>query len=212
MTPLKLNYQSRKYFAKKLKQRQGYSLVELMVVVAIIGIMALVSVPAFNTYRSKAIQKEGFGMLMSYSIEAKNRYVEYSRYPGNLVGTSYAPHGALTYRLRVENNPSATIHQELAESNIENDVECIATWSECTCNSFQCPEYRKTWTEKPAGIIGSNIGPGTIPIACPPLNQLGVTDDSFSVRVSAVINLSSYSFDSYGINDQKEMIMCENGL
>ena len=59
----------------------GFTLVELIVVVVIIGILSSIAVPAFNASADKAKQKEASTLLSSYVKAAQAYYTENSAWP-----------------------------------------------------------------------------------------------------------------------------------
>ena len=88
----------------------GYSLAELLVVVAIIGLISLVSVPAFMAYRETAKIKGSLRQLtgelrnarqraitknrpVMISLEPTNKATLYRTYDGNSAGTSWTRYG-----------------------------------------------------------------------------------------------------------------------
>ena len=78
---------------------KGFSLVELMVVVAIIGILASVAVPSINKYMAKARQAEAKTNLDSLYTAEKAFAAEYTRYHTAFQAVGFAPEGKLRYNI-----------------------------------------------------------------------------------------------------------------
>jgi type IV pilus assembly protein PilA len=82
-----------------VKNESGFSLVELMVVVAIIGILASLAIPSVGKYMAKARQSEAKTQLSSLYTAEKAFYAEYTAYHGMFGAVGYSPEGRLRYQV-----------------------------------------------------------------------------------------------------------------
>mgnify|MGYP001589835429 FL=1 len=72
-------------------KEQGFTLVELMIVVAIIGILAAIAIPNYQTYQAKARQTEAKLGLSGVYTSLQAFQTEKNSYTGCLQGAGYLP-------------------------------------------------------------------------------------------------------------------------
>ena len=81
-------------------KRSGFSLIELMVVVAIIAFLAMIAVPNFNRFLAKAKRAEAYMNLSSIYAAEKAYYAEHGKYSDVLNGEGgigWKPEGKTYY-------------------------------------------------------------------------------------------------------------------
>jgi prepilin-type N-terminal cleavage/methylation domain-containing protein len=73
--------------------QKGFTLIELMIVVGIIGILVAIAAPNFSRYQSKARQSEAKIALAAVYGSEKSFYSEYASYAGSMDAIGYQPEG-----------------------------------------------------------------------------------------------------------------------
>ena len=85
---------------KKLCTKRGFSLIELMIVVAIIAFLSMISIPSFLRFLAKTKRTEAYVTLRSLYMAEKAYWAERNKYTDNLQGADslgWKPEGMINY-------------------------------------------------------------------------------------------------------------------
>jgi type IV pilus assembly protein PilA len=109
---------------KMLKNKKGFTLIELMIVVAIIGILAAIAIPNFMNYQCKAKQSEAKSSLGNIRTMQEAYRAEYDTYGAGLgpIGFSINTTDARYNYTITAGTTSGFTAQATAEINGEDDV------------------------------------------------------------------------------------------
>jgi type IV pilus assembly protein PilA len=70
--------------------QQGFTLIELMIVVAIIGILAAIAIPAYQDYTIRAQVTEGATLMDGVKVAMEDYYAEHGSWPTSLTASDAA--------------------------------------------------------------------------------------------------------------------------
>jgi type IV pilus assembly protein PilA len=75
------------------KNEKGFTLIELMIVIAIIGILAAIAIPQFNAYRARSYNAAALSDLRNVITGLEGYYVDWDLYPSGDAATLLADYG-----------------------------------------------------------------------------------------------------------------------
>jgi len=153
----------------KLSKR-GFTLIELMIVVAIIGILAAIAIPNFIRFQARSKQGEAKSNLKSMFTAERSFYQEKDRYSGLVDEIGFAPErgNRFVYRLgdctKAENRDAAAAVRDLAGQD--------------TCILVDKFKYTTVTTNAPAFVAGTAGMPAAAEgvinaAACPTCDFMG---------------------------------------
>jgi type IV pilus assembly protein PilA len=94
--------------------KRGFTLIELMIVVAIIGILAAIAIPNFIRFQARSKQSEAKSNLKSMFTAERSFYQEKDRYSGMVDEIGFAPERGNRYIYRLGDCTKAEVRDAAA--------------------------------------------------------------------------------------------------
>ncbi|WP_417466327.1 type IV pilin protein [Kordiimonas sp.] len=93
----------------KVRQQTGFTLIELMIVIAVIGVLAAIAYPSYQQYVIKTKRADMMSEMHNIASEIQNRKLAQGRYAGMVVTdltVNYPRQGTALYTVAITpNNP-----------------------------------------------------------------------------------------------------------
>lgn len=159
-----------------MSQQRGFTLIELMIVVAIIGILATIALPAYQDYTTRAQIVEALTLASDAEANVRDYYKFHGRFPinnadaglpkpeyliGNYVESVSVDHGAVQVKL------GNKINQAL-QGKVLSLRPLIVPQSPTSPISWNCGSSEPPKGMKPMGPNRTTVGNRFLPAACRP--------------------------------------------
>ena len=139
------------------REQQGFTLIELMIVVAIIGILASIAIPSYMDYTVRAQISEGLVLSGGAKVASIEYYVENGDWPNNNVKAGLANHNDIKGKYV----KSVRVNKEVIVIMFGNDANKIISNKKLTLTGV----YNRgnvRWNCSSAGVIEDRY----LPSAC----------------------------------------------
>ena|SRR3990170_746932 len=170
--------------SKLRKNRKGFTLIELMIVVAIIGILAAIAIPNFLKFQAKSKMSEAKTNLGAIYTGQLSYFGEQNAY-GDFNAINWSPSGTPRYHFALGTWAAAVNNDNVNRGAIVNDPEPTS------------------WTANINSAVDSD-GVLVVPVA--PV----FSDNAFSAGAGGRISTQTYS-DGWSMNQLRQLVWTVDG-
>jgi type IV pilus assembly protein PilA len=133
-----------------MRKQQGFTLIELMIVVAIIGILAAIAIPAYQDYTIRAQVSEGLNLTGACKAAVTEFYQDTGDFPATnvLAGLADAAEirGKYTVSVTATDNVCAATYGNEANSNIDGAILSMTATDNAGSISWDCTaDFDNKW-------------------------------------------------------------------
>ena len=156
------------------KVQKGFTLIELMIVVAIIGILAAIAIPAYQNYTIRAQVTEGLTLADGYKTAIAEYYANNGTMPNlaNLTGVSAAV-GKYESNISVTGGEILITYGGAVNKAISGQILALSPWLDANkdvlwqCGSAGTPATGATIASgAAASSVATNVSAQYLPSAC----------------------------------------------
>jgi type IV pilus assembly protein PilA len=174
----------------KLRSKKGFTLIELMIVVAIIGILAAIAIPNFLKFQAKSKQSEAKSNLGAIFTGQTSYFGENNVY-SNFPNINWSPSGTPRYRYTLNGNGAVDGTWIIGATDTPTTIAAGA------------------WTANLNNVMVAGTTTAVAPVA--PRVDNTTSPPVFTAGAYGMISSSAVS-DCWSIDQLRQLVFTQNGI